>query len=77
METHLSHHLPGIVMTQLTVKENIPHLAGLSNVLQHPPDVGLHQTKRRAAFHLATMTILAPFGTPSRATGLLLGPLWT
>jgi len=62
-------------MPQLTVKDKIHHLAGIANVLQQPLDVVLNKTQRRAESHLATIAILAPFGTPSRATGLLLGAL--
>src|SRR5207302_10331234 len=44
----------------------------LANLLQQPLDVCLDKTQRRTEGHLATMTILAAFGAPSRATGLLL-----
>jgi hypothetical protein len=36
MQPHLSAHLPGIVMPQFTVKNKVPDLAGISNLLQPP-----------------------------------------
>ena len=41
MQPHLSDHWHGIVMTQLTVKNTIHHLEGLTNLLQPSLDVFL------------------------------------
>jgi hypothetical protein len=39
MQTDLSDHLQGIVMTQLPVKDKVHHLASCTNLLQQSPDV--------------------------------------
>ena len=71
MQPHLSYHLERIIMPELTIKDKRDDLEGLANLLQQPLDVCLDKTQRRTESHLATMTILAAFGAPSRATGLL------
>ena len=53
-----------IVMTQLTVKNKVHDLEGIANLLQQPLDVLLDKTQRWTERHLATVAILAPFGTP-------------
>ena len=72
MQPHLSYHLERIIMPELTINDKIEDLDGLANLLQQPLDVCLDKTQRRTERHLATMTILAAFGAPSQATGLLL-----
>src|SRR4029450_2779623 len=72
MQPHLSDHLHGIVMPQLTVKNKVHHLEGVSNLLQQALDVLLDKTERWAELHLPTVAILTPFGTPPLSTGLLL-----
>jgi hypothetical protein len=72
MQTHLSYHLQRIVMPKRTITDKRDDLEGLANLLQQPLDVCVDTTPRRTEGHLATMTILAAFGAPSRATGLLL-----
>src|SRR5262245_50034691 len=63
MPPHLSDHLPGIMMTQLTVKNTVHHLASVTNLLQQALDVRLDKTERWAELHLPTVAILAPCGT--------------
>src|ERR671915_1446034 len=72
MQAYLLHHLQGIIVTQLTVKDKIDHVEGIANLLQQPLDVQLNKPQRWAEVHLATIAILAPFGTPAGATRLLL-----
>src|ERR671911_2549 len=68
MQAHLLCHLQRIIVTKLTIKDKIDHAERIANLLQHLLHVRLNKTKRRAELYLATITILAPFGTPARAT---------
>src|SRR5262245_61877870 len=71
MQTHLSDHLPSIVMPKLTVNNAVHHLAGLTKLLQQPLDGLLDKSQRWAESHLSTVAILAPFGTPPWPAGRL------
>src|SRR5215475_3107530 len=64
MQTYLSDHLQGIIMAQLTVKNKVHYLAGITNLLQQALDVLLEKTERRTERHVPTIAILAPWGTP-------------
>ena len=55
MQAYLLHHLQGIIVTQLTVKDKIDHVEGIANLLQQPLDVTLNKTQRWAEVHLATI----------------------
>jgi hypothetical protein len=44
MQTYLSDHLHRIVMTQLTIKNKVHHLASVANLLQQAFDVLLDKT---------------------------------
>jgi hypothetical protein len=63
MQAHLLHHLQCIIVPQLTVKDKIDHIEGIANLLQQPLDVQLNKPQRWAEVYLATIAILAPFGT--------------
>src|SRR5215510_9511227 len=71
MQTHLSDHLHGIIMTQLTVKNKVHYLASVTNLLQQALDVLLEKTERWAELHVPTVAILAPWGTSPLPLGLL------
>src|SRR2546430_13398864 len=75
MQAHLSYHLHRIVMTEFPIENKVHDLEGLADLLEQPLDMLLDETKRWTQFHLATVTILAPFRPSSSATGLLLGRL--
>jgi len=45
MQTHVSDHVHGIVRTQLTVKNKVHHLKGITNLLQQPLNVLLEKTQ--------------------------------
>src|SRR3954447_10097119 len=64
MQTHLSDHLHGIVMAQLTIKKKVYDLESITNLLQQALNVLLDKTQRWAESHLPTVAILAPLGTP-------------
>src|SRR5687767_10697755 len=68
MQTYLAYHLQCIMITQLTVKDKIDDLEGIFNLRQQLLDLFLYKTKRWAEVYLATIAVLAPFGTPARAT---------
>src|SRR5215472_19033983 len=71
MQTHLSDPLHGIMMTQLTIKNKVHHLASVTYLLQQALDVLLAKTERWAELHVPTVAILAPWGTSPLPLGLL------
>src|SRR5215510_7118911 len=75
METYLSDHLHGIVMTEFPIEQKVHDLDGIADLLEQPLNMLLDETQRRAQFYLATVAILAPWRPSSSATGLCLGRL--
>ena len=75
LEAPLFPHVPGIVMTELTIAQKGHDLAGLADLLEPPLDRLLDDTKRRAQCYLATMAMLAPWRPSSSARRLRLGRL--
>src|SRR5215831_1349556 len=75
MEAHLSCHLQGIVMPEFPIEQKVHDLEGRADLLEHPLDLLLDETQRRAQFYLATVAILAPLRPSSLAPGLGLGRL--
>src|SRR5205823_395562 len=64
MQTHVSDHVHGIIMAQLTIKKKVHDLASITNLLQQALNVLLEKTQRWAESHLPTVAMLAPLGTP-------------
>jgi len=64
MHTSLAHQVHRIMMAQFTITPTVHHRERLATLLQHPRDVLLDATPRRAAFPRATVAMLAPFERP-------------
>ena len=57
MQTHLSDHLHGIVMAQLTIKKKVHDLESITNLLQQALNVLLDKTQRWAESQQFPLTV--------------------